>query len=204
MFGPFRIGPVIGVGLPAFLSFGGAIKLTKYFGAGVTYGIVPEIQFAYYGDATVSYQGANIYGHIHPLGGGFFLGAAIGYAHVRGTYGTELDLGDYRLLLPPGTPTRLPYESDGTVEMLVLTPEFGYFFTFKSGFTMGVEAGIQIPVAPSEIHFDSRIEADLPPEVRQAVNDSFVEPADARVRDTLERVGQTVLPTIGIKMGWLF
>src|SRR5687767_9115571 len=64
LFGPFRIGPVVGVGLPGLFSFGGAIKLTKYFGAGLNVGIVPELQFDYYGDATVSYQSVILYGHI--------------------------------------------------------------------------------------------------------------------------------------------
>lgn len=201
VFGPFRIGPVIGVGLPAFLSFGGAIKLTKYFGAGINYGIVPTLQFAYYGDATVAYQGVDIYGHIHPFGGGFFLGAAIGYAHVRGTYTDTFDISEYAPVPIPGVDLKsFDYTSEATMQTLVLTPELGYFYTFKSGFTLGVEAGLQIPVAPSEIEFKSHVDDDIPDEV---VN-RFVTPTDERVQETLERVGQTILPTIGIKMGWLF
>ena len=197
--GPFRIGPVVGVGLPAFLSFGGAIKLTKYFGAGINYGIVPTLQFAYYGDATVSYQGVGIYGHIHPFGGGFFLGASIGYAHVRGKYTDEFDISAYTGAVP-GVPNSFSYTSEATMQTLVLTPELGYFYTFKSGFTMGVEAGLQIPIAPSEIEFESQVDDSVP----DAVVDRFVTPTDQRVEETLERVGQTILPTIGIKIGWLF
>jgi hypothetical protein len=201
VFGPFRIGPVIGVGLPAFLSFGGAVKLTKYFGAGITYGIVPTLQFAYYGDATVAYQGVGIYGHIHPFGGGFFLGAGIGYAHVRGTYTDEFDISAYAPAPIPGVNLEsFPYTSEATMQTLVLTPELGYFYTFKSGFTMGVEAGIQIPLAPSEIEFKSQVDPRIPDQVV----DQYVTPTDERVESTLERVGQTILPTIGIKMGWLF
>lgn len=202
VFGPFRIGPIVGIGLPSFLLFGGAIKLTKYFGAGMNYGIVPTLQFAYYGDATVQYQGVNIYGHLHPFGGGFFLGAAIGYAHVRGTYSDEFDLSAYTAQLPPGVnlPNKLPYTSKATVQMLVLTPEIGYFYTFKAGFTLGVDAGLQIPVAPSEIRFESHVSNQVP----DAIVERFVTPTDERVRSTLERVGQTILPTVGFKLGWLF
>ncbi|HEX6275852.1 MAG TPA: hypothetical protein VFZ53_22575 [Polyangiaceae bacterium] len=199
VFGPFRIGPVIGVGLPAFLSIGGAVKLTKYFGAGINYGIVPTLQFAYYGDATVSYQGVGIYGHIHPFGGGFFLGASIGYAHVRGTYTDEFDISAYTGAVP-GLADSFAYTSEATMQTLVLTPELGYFYTFKSGFTLGVEAGLQIPIAPSEIEFESQVDDSVP----DAVVDRFVTPTDERVEETLERVGQTILPTIGIKVGWLF
>jgi hypothetical protein len=198
--GPFRIGPVVGVGLPAFLSIGGAVKLTKYFGAGINYGIVPTLQFAYYGDATVSYQGVGIYGHVHPFGGGFFLGASIGYAHVRGTYTDEFDISALAPAVPGVNVQSFPYTSEATMQTLVLTPELGYFYTFKSGFTMGVEAGLQIPVAPSDIEFKSEVDPRIP----QAVVDRYVTPTDERVESTLERVGQTILPTIGIKMGWLF
>ena len=199
VFGPFRIGPVVGVGLPGLLSFGGAIKLTKYFGAGVNVGIVPELQFDYYGDATVSYQSVILYGHIHPLGGGFFLGAGVGYAHVRGTYAEVFDISDY-VSPKSGIDPRFPYTSEATVDTLVLAPELGYFFTWKSGFTMGVDAGVQIPIAPSEISFESRVDSQIPREVV----DQFTGPTDDRVESTLERVGQTIIPTVGIKMGWLF
>jgi hypothetical protein len=198
VFGPFRIGPVVGVGLPGLLSFGGAIKLTKYFGAGLNVGIVPELQFDYYGDATVSYQSVILYGHIHPLGGGFFLGAGVGYAHVRGTYAEDFDLSEE--FDPNFFDTTFRYTSEATVQTLVLTPELGYFFTFKSGFTMGVDAGVQIPIAPSEIKFEGRVDSDLPDEVVS----QFTRQTDERVASTLERVGQTIIPTVGIKMGWLF
>jgi hypothetical protein len=200
VFGPFRIGPVIGIGLPRFLSIGGAIKLTKFFGAGINYGIIPEVQFAYYGDATVRYQGVDIYGHVHPFGGGFFMGAAVGYAHARGTYKEEFENP-----LDPNSAS-FPYTSEATMQTLVLTPELGYFFTFKSGFTMGVEAGLQIPIAPSEIHFKSRVNypSGWSDELKQVIETQYVEPTDARVESTLDKVGQTILPTLGIKMGWLF
>ncbi|HVR19825.1 MAG TPA: hypothetical protein VMS65_09015, partial [Polyangiaceae bacterium] len=152
--------------------------------------------------ATVKYQGVNLYGHIHPFGGGFFLGAAIGYAHVTGTYAEVFDVSGYAGQFPPGVnvPAELPYTSEATVHMLVLTPELGYFYTFKGGFTVGVDAGIQIPVAPSEIEFKSHVDPRIPAQVV----DQYVTPTDERVASTLEKLGQTMLPTIGIKMGWLF
>jgi hypothetical protein len=103
------------------------------------------------------------------------------------------------------TPASFDYTSEATMQTLVLTPDIGYFFTFKSGFTVGVESGLQIPIAPSEITFQS--ELDLPPEwepFEDQVIQQYIAPTDARVKDTLERVGQTILPTIGIKIGWLF
>jgi hypothetical protein len=42
------------------------------------------------------------------------------------------------------------------------------------------------------------------PETRALVQDQLIEPTDEMVQDTLEKVGQTILPTFGIKIGWLF
>jgi hypothetical protein len=41
-------------------------------------------------------------------------------------------------------------------------------------------------------------------ELKQVIETQYVEPTDARVESTLDKVGQTILPTLGIKMGWLF
>jgi hypothetical protein len=92
------------------------------------------------------------------------------------------------------------------MQTLVLTPELGYFYTFKSGFTLGVESGLQIPVAPSEIHFKSSVNYpdNWSPEIQAVVDREYIEPTDAKVESTLEKVGQTILPTVGIKIGWLF
>ena len=196
MFGAFRIGPVVSAGLPSLIGFGGMVKLTKYVGAGLNIGLIPEIQFDYYGEASVSYQEYLIYGHLHPFGGGFFLGAQVGYASVRGTYEDEFSTASLAGLGLPGTVT---YESVATVRTLVLIPELGYFHTFGPGFSLGFDAGLQIPVAPSRIDFESDADSDLP----DAVIDQFIDPTDEKVESTLERVGRTIVPAFHVRIGWL-
>jgi hypothetical protein len=198
VFGPFRIGPVLSFGLPSLVGFGGMVKLTRYFGAGVNVGLIPEVTFEYYGDAKVSYQEYSGYGHVHPLGGGFFLGAQIGYARVRGSYATTVDLRAYAALYP-GLPPSLAYTSRATVQTLVLTPEIGYFHIFGSGFSLGVDAGLQIPIAPSKITFERRAVSGLP----SPLADQAFAPHDQKVRTTLEKVGRTILPAFHLRAGFL-
>jgi hypothetical protein len=199
VFGPFRIGPVLSFGLPSLLGFGGMVKLTRYFGAGVNVGLIPEVTFKYYGEAKVSYQDYSLYGHIHPFGGGFFLGAQVGYARVRGTYATTVDLRAYTGMYP-GLPEQLAYTSRATVQTLVLTPEIGYFHIFGSGFSLGVDAGLQLPIAPSEITFQrGATAAGLPSELA----DRAFAPFDQKVRTTLEKVGRTILPAAHFRVGFL-
>ena len=197
MFGPFRIGPLFGAGLPSLFSFGGEIKLTRYFGAGVNVGIIPAVHFSYYGDATVSYEDYGAFAHLHPLGGGFLLGAQLGYALVKGTYDDSADTSKYAAL---GAPKSLDMHAEGTVETLVLTPVIGYVYTWRAGFTFGFDVGAQIPVASSRVEVKDEVHGgSLPTEVVE----SYLAPNRQKVRETLEKVGQTVLPAFHFRIGWL-
>jgi hypothetical protein len=201
LFGPFRIGPLFGAGLPSLLSLGGEIRLTRYFGAGVRVGIIPAVHFSYYGEATVSYQDYGAYAHLHPLGGGFLLGAELGYALVHGTYQSQLTTAQLPAgVQVPGLPSSIDVSSEGSVQTLVLTPEIGYVFTWRAGFTFGFDAGLQLPIASSHVTLTDHVSAGSLP---AALVDSYIAPDREKVRTTLEKVGQTILPAFHLRIGWL-
>jgi hypothetical protein len=201
LFGPFRIGLLVGGGLPSLLSFGGEIRLTRYFGAGVRVGLIPAVHFSYYGDATVSYQDYGAYAHLHPLGGGFLLGAELGYALVKGTYQSKIQPSQVAV---PGLPSSIDVTSSGSVQTAVLTPEIGYIFTWPAGFTFGFDAGAQIPVAPSHVTLTDHISVSgVPAALTEEYITPRLAPAREKVRTTLEKVGQTVLPAFHLRIGWL-
>ncbi len=197
MFGPFRIGGLVGVGLPSVVSFGGAIKLTRYFGAGVNVGLIPAIKVSLYGEAQLAYQEYDVYGRLFPFGGMFFIGAGVGYATITGSFKSSYDVRAYKAIAPT-LPDTLDVESRASVRTLVLTPQLGLQHTFGSGFTLGFDVGLQVPLAPSEIHFDTKV----PPEVPQEVIDKYVKPNDQKVQDTLETIGRATIPTLNVRMGW--
>ncbi len=198
LLGPFRIGVLVGAGLPSILSFGGMIKLTRYFGAGVNVGLIPSIKLSLYGDAQLSYQEYDLYARVFPFGGMFFLGAGVGYATMKGTFKRSYDVSAFQSVAP-GLPNPLSVGSEGSVRTLVLTPTLGLLQTFDSGFTLGVDLGAQIPIAPSATHFNTAV----PPALPQAVVDQYVKPNDKKVQDTLDKVGHTILPTLNVRIGWL-
>ncbi len=197
LFGPFRIGVLVGGGLPSLLSFAGEIRLTRYFGAGVRFGLIPDVHFSYYGQASVSYQDYGVYAHLHPFGGGFLLGAEVGYAHADGTYANRYDTSQYAAL---GAPSSIDLTTKGSVQTLILTPEIGYVFTWRAGFTFGFDAGVQIPVAPSHVSLSDQVVAGGLP---QNLVDAYLGPDREKVRQTLAKVGQTVLPAFHLRIGWL-
>lgn len=208
IFGPIRLGPLISVGLPNLLNFGGLIKITPYFGAGLNVGLIPTLRIAFYGEATLAYQEYDVYGRIFPFAGGFFIGTGVGYEQVRGTLRSHLDLSAYTQgqtqippgILPPGytLPSSFDYDSRGSVRTLVLTPQLGYLYTSKAGFTAGLDVGAQIPIAPSQVEFESTVQ---PAEIRQL---QPFRDQEKKVRDTLEAVGRTIIPTVNFRIGWLF
>jgi hypothetical protein len=199
LLGPFRIGPVIGTGIPNVLSFGGTLKLTEYVGAGLNIGLIPTIKISLYGEAVLSYQEYDIYGRIYPFGGGFFFGAGVGYETVKGTITDSIDASELADEYPElDLPATIDYESNGRVRTLILTPQIGYFHTTSIGFSIGLFVGAQFPIAPSEIDFETSVKG-----IPQATVDRYVAPLDEKVRDTLETVGRQPLPTFGIQIGWL-
>ena len=156
------------------------------------------MQLDYYGEATLSYQEYDVYGRIFPTGGAFFFGAGAGYATVAGTFTSRYDVSMYQALAP-GLPRSLEVASEGSVRTLVLTPQIGLQHTFKVGFTIGIDAGAQIPIAPSETDYSTRVPASVP----QPVIDQFVTPNDRKVEETLDTIGRTVIPTFNLRVGWL-
>jgi hypothetical protein len=193
--GPLRIGVLVGGGLPELLSLGGTMKITPYFGAGINIGFIPSVKISYYGDATIAYREYDAYGRIYPFGGDFFLGAGVGYATVKGTLTRS-----YGIAPPiPGVPSSIEVTSDGQVRTLVLVPQLGFLHIFRAGFTLAGDVGVQVPVAQSQIEFHNGVPAGIP----QPIVDQYVTPNDQKVRDTLNAIGRTTIPTFNLRIGWL-
>jgi hypothetical protein len=195
----FRIGFLVGTGLPSVIGFGLAMKITSFFGAGVNIGLIPAVTVPLYGEAELSYQVYDVYGRLFPFGGAFFLGAGVGFANIHGTFTNRYDVTALQGQVP-GLPNPLVVTSEGSVRTMVLTPSVGLQHTFASGFTLGVDAGAQIPIAPSDTTFETAV----PPSVPPALVSRYVTPNDETVRESLDTMGRQVLPTLNIRIGWLF
>ena len=191
LLGPFRIGVLVGSGLPEVVSFGAQLKLTRFFGAGVNVGFIPTVRLKYYGEAAQKYQEYDAYGHIYPFGGSFFLGAGVGYAQIDGTLFNRFRVGD----------VSVDVTSDATVRTLVLTPQIGFLKIFDVGFAIGFDIGAQIPIAPSQVEFNT-VAAGVPPQLADIIQKDYINPNDEKVRHTLDTLGRTPLPTFNLKIGW--
>lgn len=192
LLGPFRLGPLIGVGLPSLLSLGGTIKLTRFLGGGINLGLIPTLRLSFYGQAKLSYQEVDVYGRIYPFGGSLFLGAGVGYATVKGT------IENPSFTVNGVDTVEIPISSVGSVRTMVLTPQLGFLKTFAGGLSVGMDVGAQIPIAPSKIEFETQT-----PNLPQTVIDQYIKPNQEEVRNTLETIGRTPIPTVNLRLGWL-
>lgn len=195
LFGPFRLGPVVGVGVPNVLNVGVTAKLTRFLGFGVNVGVIPKVRVSLYGDATLSYQEYDAYGRLYPFGGSFFLGAGVGYATMKGTYESTETVAAQTIGGVSIPETAFTFSSSGKVRSMVLTPQIGFFKTYGSGFSIGLDVGAQVPIAPSTIELQTSYPAQLPA--------GYQSDSDKKVRDTLEKVGQQIVPTLNFRIGFL-
>jgi hypothetical protein len=78
---------------------------------------------------------------------------------------------------------------------MILTPQIGWFSIFGSGFALGIDIGAQVPIAPSEIEF----ETNLPDEVPQ----QYVDESNKEVLESLDKLGKTIVPVVNIRVGFM-
>ncbi len=88
---------------------------------------------------------------------------------------------------------------------MVLTPQIGYLYTTGIGFSIGIDVGAQLPIAPSQINFKSQLTlpAGTPQVLVDQVRTQLLEPNDQKVKNTLQTIGRAPLPTINLRVGWL-
>ena len=186
LFGPIRMGPVFGTGIPNIESFGFTSKLWGLFGFGFNIGRIPDMQLSFYGKALVRYRQWDLYTRLYPFRGGFYLGMGVGRHSVHGTIDNSIIVANK------------PYTTNsvGSVDSLIITPQVGYFRNFPFGLALGFGIGAQVPVAPSDVVFQSTASASVPREV--------VQTADQQIVDTLRTIGRTPLPQLELRVGWLF
>jgi hypothetical protein len=132
-FDPLRIGAFTGLGFPRPIAIEGFIKIEKIIGLGLEYSFAPNLTLG-----GVDTQLNAVMGDVRvfPFENGFFLGVGVGRQHLSATSSVAVpELGG----ATPGI----------SVDSFLLNPRVGFLFTWGWGMTVGIDAGVQIPVAAS-------------------------------------------------------
>lgn len=169
----FRIGPLVGVGFPHPLAIEGMIKVERVFALGFEYAVLPTTTLG--GVETRSWSVAGD-ARFFPFKNAFFIGFRAG--HQRMTASTTLSLSGVGSI-----------DESAVAETSFINPRLGVLFTSHSGLTIGIDAGVQVPINPS-------FKSTLPTAVAQI---------DKTVSSVADAFGNGVTPTVDLlRVGFLF
>lgn len=170
----FRVGAIAGIGFPRPLAVEAMIKAGGMLALGVEYSAMPRTNilgvdtrlWALAGDA-----------RFFPFKGGFFIGLRAGRQVLSAS--ATIDLGSYGA-----------YSQSGSAETWFVNPRVGFLWTWRSGVTVGIDAGVQLPIGAT---LSTTLPDGLPPQIDQTV---------ASVAKTF---GNGVTPTVDLlRLGFLF
>jgi hypothetical protein len=127
---PFRIGALGGVGFPRPLEIEAMIKLGDYVGLGAEYGVMPKVSISGVDSKMWSFAGDL---RVFPFRGIFFIGLRAGYQHIdSSTTLTVASLGSI--------------SESAELATTFVNPRIGFLWTMKSGLSIGMDAGVQVPL----------------------------------------------------------
>ena len=163
-----RAGAFAGVGFPRPITIEAMARMFDTVGLGVEYSVLPSMTIS---GVQTTFWALAADARWFPFRNGFFIGFAAGYQHLSGQ-------------------TTTPWTGPAGIaaETWFLNPRVGLLATTHWGLTLGVDAGIQIPVAAT-------LTDDIPTS----------HPAAEEARDVARLFGKRVLPTVDLlRVGFLF
>jgi hypothetical protein len=170
----FRIGVIGGVGFPRPLAIEAMVKLDRLIALGVEYSVLPELTIS---DVRTSFSALAADVRVFPLRTGFFIGLRTGYQQLGGeTTVVVRDFGSFPV--------------SAQVDTLFINPRVGFLWTWEPGITLGLDAGLQIPLS-------SEVSRDIP---------AFAEGSapDQELMRIARNLGQATLPTLDLlRVGFL-
>ncbi len=175
----FRIGPLVGVGFPRPFAIEGFAKLEKLVGVGIEYSFLPRMSFVNVDTSFKAFAGDL---RVFPFKGAFFIGARMGRQWL-----------DAQALVTAG-PLGTFAESMAASTWFV-NPRAGFLHTFDSGITVGIDAGVQLPINPTFERSGRATDAGLASQT--GIDDTLLAVANG--------LGNSMTPTVDLlRLGFLF
>lgn len=183
---PFRVGVLLGlVSIPRPINVEFSLKPNAFVGLGVGFSMLPEVTFE---DVSSRMTAFNAVGRIFPFQGAFYLGLGAGLQNIV-VEGEDTIDGD-------------SYTGSVDHSAFFLTPQVGWLWVWDSGFALGMNVGVQIPITST-------------PDVRvrdargQEIDPNDVGPGAVELRDdasdVAEYLGKLPLPAVDLlKIGFYF
>jgi hypothetical protein len=175
-----KVGALVGVSFPRPLSVEGIVKLEQLAALGVDYSALPQIGVS--GVQLTSWAVAGSV-RVFPFRSAFFFGLRAGRQHLT----ADASVSAYGYAVPVGL----------SVDTTFLNPQLGFIWTWDPGITLGIDAGLQIPISSQA---SSSLQTAVPSVAQPAVS-----PAQQTLESVAKAAGQTTLPTLDlVRVGFLF
>jgi hypothetical protein len=125
-----RLGAVAGIGFPHPLAIEGLVKIDRVLALGVEYSFMPTTTFS--GVESRAWALAAD-ARVFPFRNGFFLGVRGGRQVLNAN--TTVAIGGLGSIA-----------ESARAEAWFINPRVGFLWTWRSGFTVGIDAGVQLPI----------------------------------------------------------
>ncbi|MBX3228398.1 MAG: hypothetical protein KIT84_07080 [Labilithrix sp.] len=130
-----RIGGMMGVGFPRPFAVEAFAKYKRVVGVGAEYSFMPDATIM---GTDVKFRGVAADLRLFPFKGGFFVGVRGGKQWLEAKTTLTINRGAL------GT-----YTEGAAASTWFVNPRVGYLKTWDNGITVGIDAGVQIPIGPS-------------------------------------------------------
>lgn len=171
--GPLQLGAYAGLSFPRPLSFEGLVTYQKLVGLGIEYSVLPELTVS---GVHAKLDAVDVELKVFPFRNAFFAGVAVGHQHFDAS-------GNVVLPMKLGS---IPEQA--TADTWFVAPRIGFLYTWPWGLSLGMDAGVQIPIATS---FTSTVPMGFP--------------GSQSVTEWQHTIGKDVLPTLNLlRAGFLF
>ena len=175
----FRIGAIVGVGFPRPFAVEGLVKIKRYVAIGGEYSFLPALSIQ---DVDVSFKAIAADLRVFPFAGGFFVGAKVGKQWLSGHTSVSVDQ------------VNATFKEGAKADTLFINPRIGFLKTWHSGITLGIDAGVQIPINPT---YERDSDA-----AKIGVADSSADKTLVTIANTL---GNKITPSVDLlRVGFLF
>jgi hypothetical protein len=168
----FQVGPLVGIGFPRPLALGGIVKVQRLVSLGVEYSFLPETTIS---DVNTSFWAIAGDMRLFPFRNFFFVGLRAGRQHLAAD--TVIVYGEQR------------YAVAAAVKTVFINPRLGLLFTWSSGITLGLDAGLQIPVSARESGALAAADAYTVPQGMEIIQE---------VRSVADYLGHSTIPTFDL------
>lgn len=188
----FHLTPSMLFGVPHPINFALDAKIGRKFSGGITGGY---FGFTYKGSEDpirLTLPNYELRARWHAFGGACFLGGAIGYHSATATASKKITASG----------VAVQTEAKLTIKGVYVTPHAGWMWIWESGFSLGLEIGLQVPVSPSSAFAVTYDRLDLQDAVEATTEFKTLK---KNVDDLGKTASKIPLPLLTLlRIGWTF